>query len=262
MKVPHRKRKVRVVLFAGDRVGLAISSHMERRGATIVALVLDRARRSSPVTRTLRARYSHVPTVFADDLQNPRTVQKLAKLQPELGVCSWCRYRIRKEVLDLFPRGIVNLHNALLPFGRGKSPEAWAITEGEPYGVTLHYMNEQVNGGRIVAQMPLGVHETDTGGTLYERSLDTLEQLFKRTWPSLRDNSAASAPQDARQASHHHAEDLHPIDEIKLDSQLSGRAWLDKLRSRTFADRTYAYYMAPDGRRIYVKLLLSEGPIF
>ena len=68
-----------------------------------------------------------------------------------------------KEVLDVFPNRVLNLHPALLP----SFPGADGIKDAFDYGVkvtgvTVHFANEDFDEGPIIAQEPVIIAEDDT----------------------------------------------------------------------------------------------------
>jgi methionyl-tRNA formyltransferase len=59
----------------------------------------------------------------------------------------------KKALLDAPRYGCINSHSALLPENRGMMPVFWTMFKGSPeVGVTIHYMDELLDGGRIIAQ--------------------------------------------------------------------------------------------------------------
>lgn len=72
-------------------------------------------------------------------------------------------------LLQLYPRGIINLHPSLLPLYRGPSPIQYAILDGvERTGVTLIKLDEEVDHGPILAQASCLVDNKDAAQLTYE----------------------------------------------------------------------------------------------
>lgn len=72
--------------------------------------------------------------------------------------------------LQRFPGKIINTHPALLP----AFPGAHAVRDALAYGVkvtgaTVHIVDEGVDTGPIIAQVPVSVFPDDTEATLHER---------------------------------------------------------------------------------------------
>lgn len=72
--------------------------------------------------------------------------------------------------VDRFPNRILNIHPALLPSFPGAHPVEEALEYGvTTTGVTVHFVDEQVDHGPIVTQVPVDVLPDDTAETLHAR---------------------------------------------------------------------------------------------
>src|SRR5450830_1643742 len=105
-------------------------------------------------------------------------------VEADMGVLASYGEIIKKEVIDLFPHGILVIHPSLLPKYRGASPIPAAIAAGDSItGVTILKMDEKVDHGPIVSQFKEEILPTDTGETLrarlFERSAGVLVELMK-----------------------------------------------------------------------------------
>ncbi len=83
------------------------------------------------------------------------------------------RYIINKDVIKIFKDKCINIHNSYLPFNKGTNPNLWSILEGTPKGVTIHWVNEKVDDGDIIAQRLVDFDEKDTLMSSYYK-LDTV----------------------------------------------------------------------------------------
>lgn len=72
--------------------------------------------------------------------------------------------------LAAYPRRILNVHPSLLPKHRGARAAAQALAAGDTVtGCTVHYVDEGVDTGEIIAQREVPVHPDDTAETLQAR---------------------------------------------------------------------------------------------
>ena len=68
-------------------------------------------------------------------------------------------------------RGAINIHGALLPRYQGLLPSFWVLAKGEPEtGVTVHWMDEEIDHGAILLQRPVPIERSDTVHSLVRRS--------------------------------------------------------------------------------------------
>lgn len=81
-------------------------------------------------------------------------VDEIIGLQPDILVTYGCSI-IRDELLDYFPRRILNVHLGLSPYYRGSGTNFWPLVNGEPeyVGVTFMYMDKGIDTGEIIHQI-------------------------------------------------------------------------------------------------------------
>lgn len=73
------------------------------------------------------------------------------RLEPDLGVVVAYGHVLRREVLDLPPRGLINVHASLLPRFRGAAPIQHAILSGDrETGVCIMRMEEGLDTGPVL----------------------------------------------------------------------------------------------------------------
>lgn len=72
--------------------------------------------------------------------------------------------------VDRFPNRILNIHPSLLPAFPGARAVEHALEHGvKVSGVTVHFVDEKVDNGPIVAQVPVEVNPDDTVESLHAR---------------------------------------------------------------------------------------------
>lgn len=82
---------------------------------------------------------------------------------------------ISAPILRRYPRHIVNIHPSLLPKYRGKDAIGQAIAANEKtMGISIHYVDEGMDTGEIIAQYPFDVKDGEDRITI-EKRLHTLE---------------------------------------------------------------------------------------
>jgi len=129
----------------------------------------------------------------------------------EFIVSDRARYLIKKDVIDYLPRKIVNLHPSFLPWNRGYHPNYWAIKEGTPYGVTLHFIDEGIDTGAIIAQTRAFYSNEDTLRTTYDRLRNLMVSLFAACWLEVRLGKMAESFQNKDDGTLHYKRDFNEI---------------------------------------------------
>lgn len=118
------------------------------------------------------------------------------------------RYILKQDFVERYHHRIINLHIALLPWNRGADPNLWSFLEDTPKGVTIHYIDEGVDTGKIIAQKTVPYIDNDTLRTVYERLSMQIETLFKEFWPAIYQGNINSYRQATGGSDHRTSEKL------------------------------------------------------
>jgi len=97
-------------------------------------------------------------------------VQMLRDAGVELVVLAGFMRILKSPMLEAFPRRILNIHPSLLPKFPGLFAWKQALAAGEKTtGCTVHYVDEQIDHGDIIAQREVPILPNDTPETLHAR---------------------------------------------------------------------------------------------
>jgi len=111
-----------------------------------------------------------VPYLSTTSLSISNLKSYIINLKSPLAILASFGAIIPEEILNIFPKGIINIHPSLLPKYRGPTPVQTAILNGATTtGVTIIKLDEQVDHGPILAQRKEPILENDTAESLYER---------------------------------------------------------------------------------------------
>jgi phosphoribosylglycinamide formyltransferase-1 len=106
-------------------------------------------------------------------------VQLLRDAEVELVILAGFMRVLKRPMLEAFSRRILNIHPSLLPKFPGL--EAWkqALAAGETVtGCTVHYVDEQIDHGDIIAQREVPILASDTAETLHARIQKAERELY------------------------------------------------------------------------------------
>ncbi len=163
---------------------------LHRAGNEIVAVVTGsdkkrgRGSELSPSPVKAKALELGLPVIEADSMRDPDVEPKLRALNPDLIVV--VAFKVLPASLLKIPKvGSINLHASLLPKYRGAAPIHWAIKRGESEtGVTIFFLDEQVDTGSYLLQERVEIGSNDTTGDLYGRLMrlgaDALVEAVER----------------------------------------------------------------------------------
>ena len=90
------------------------------------------------------------------------------------------------EAMKRFPNRILNVHPSLLPAFPGVDAVGQALRAGvQVTGVTVHFVDERVDHGPIIAQEAVAVHAGDDEAVLHARIQATEHDLYPRVVKAL-----------------------------------------------------------------------------
>lgn len=106
-----------------------------------------------------------------DNVNDASFLENLRAWDVDVVISVACPQIVRSDLLEAIPKGVINIHGALLPKYRGKLPSFWVLARGEEEtGVTVHYMNEKLDDGPIIVQKTVPIRPDDTLHSLVLRS--------------------------------------------------------------------------------------------
>lgn len=130
--------------------------------------------------------------VRGDDL----FLQELARLRPDLIVVAAYGQILPMSVLEMPPRGCLNIHTSLLPRYRGAAPIQWAVLNGDSEtGITLMKIDAGLDTGPIVAQARMPIGPGDNSQTLHDRLAELGARLLLETLPGYAAGAIQPRPQ-------------------------------------------------------------------
>jgi len=150
----------------------------------------------TPTPVTIRAGELALPVLKPERVRRPESVDALRALAPDLIVLADYGQLIPRVLIDLPPRGFLNLHPSALPRWRGAAPIPATILAGDTESaVTLMVLAEEMDAGPIVAAEPLEVRPDDTAVTLEERAAAVAGHLLRRALPEWLAGELVARPQ-------------------------------------------------------------------
>jgi methionyl-tRNA formyltransferase len=119
-------------------------------------------------------------------VRRPEVVEQLRAMAPDTMVVVGYGQIIPQAILDIPPRGIVNVHASLLPKYRGAAPIQWAIARGEKItGVTTMKIDAGLDTGAMLKKWETEIGEEETAVELGARLAEAGADLLIRTLEDL-----------------------------------------------------------------------------
>ena len=179
---------------SGFRISLVVTQPDKPRG---------RGLELSPSPVKQRALELGLPVSQPEKIKNNEEFRsQLAMLEPQAIVVVGYGRIIPQWMIDLPPRGNINLHASLLPKYRGAAPIQWAIAHGETVtGVTTMRIDAGLDTGDILLQREIPLSPDDTAETLAPRMARIGADLMVETLRGLQGETIAARSQDDSKAS-------------------------------------------------------------
>ena len=132
-----------------------------------------------------------------EDINHPLWVKKITEMAPDIIFSFYYRHLVQSSILNIPPKGCLNLHGSLLPKYRGRTPINWVLVNGEKEtGVTLHCMTPRPDDGDILSQKRITISDDDTARSLHEKAATATSALLDDILPLILDGTAPRKPQD------------------------------------------------------------------
>lgn len=148
------------------------------------AFAIERAKKSGIDTFVFQAKNYASKQEFETEILN-----ELKKYEVEWIVLAGYMRLIGETLLNAYEGRIVNIHPSLLPSFPGKDAIGQAYQAGvKVTGVTVHYVDEGMDTGPIIAQHPVIVEDHDTKESLEEKIHAVEHKLYPSTLKKLFEN--------------------------------------------------------------------------
>jgi methionyl-tRNA formyltransferase len=123
-----------------------------------------------------------VNIIYSEGTNSSETIQKIKLLSPDLVILGQAGI-IKEEILKIPKIGILNAHPGILPYYRGIDCFQWAIYnhEFDKIGSTIHWVNEGIDTGNIVAKRRYYVSKNDTSLTILDKIYDEAIVILTET---------------------------------------------------------------------------------
>lgn len=192
-----------------------------------------------------------IPVFSPPSINAPKSKEQIRALNPDLLVVVYYDQILKRDVIGIPKRGCINLHMALAEEYRGCYPTTWAIINGEKRtGVTLHYIDEGVDSGDIIAQREVPVDASDTGIDLYEKCTQNAIGLFRETFPLIETGMAPRRRQVSTEQTKYYRREFPSR---KIDFGKSGADIYNHIRALTFPPFPPPYFYIGEKKMIIVE---------
>lgn len=201
-----------IVFFGNERLvsGLKktdapVLSGLLERGYNIKAVISHHSDGKSRNNRELEvaqiAETHNIPVYLPNkptDIMN-----ELSTINADMAILVAYGRIIPQRVIDLFPKGIINIHPSLLPKYRGPTPIESAILSGDTKtGVSIMQLTAGMDSGPVYGQVEVPLTGNETKFDAYEALSQAGSGLLFELLPSIINASLQPQPQDESKATY------------------------------------------------------------
>lgn len=95
---------------------------------------------------------------LSSNINSEASVKEIKSYQPDLLISILGNQIFKEPIINLAPKGCLNLHTALLPKYRGLMPTFWVLKNNEKHtGVSVFYVDKGIDSGPIVVQKKIEI---------------------------------------------------------------------------------------------------------
>lgn len=206
--------KLKVIFMGGNLLGCTCLRYLVRAKNIKVLLVVGCYQDNGSVVEpkvwnasiARVALNKNLPFIQPKSTKNLQFINEIQKLdRPDLIITVEYDKILDPLILGIPRLGGINLHFSPLPRHRGAFPVMWSLMEDQRAGISLHWINEQVNGGDLIAQQTIAIGANDTSYSLYLKLSKIGMELFKNHFPKIMRGTASRQPQSEAEATYHPA---------------------------------------------------------
>ena len=193
---------MKVIYFGTPKFAVAPLEELIKSNHEVVAVVTqpDKAvgrhsKLQAPPTKEVAIQHN-IP-VFQFDKINLQGVEELSKINADVIVTCAYGQILRKQILELTPNGVINIHGSILPKYRGASPVQCALINGETQtGITILKSSIGIDDGDTLLFKTCDITYDDTTETLLNKLSKIGAQAIVEALDLIQQNKAVFKPQN------------------------------------------------------------------
>lgn len=191
---------MRILLLGCQKIAVDVIDFITQTDHELVGVVTHDEERDRMFSNMSVAEFCFVKGIPTVRFDKKIDTYMLSQLNPDIIFSIYYRKILPKEIINLPKMGCINIHPSLLPRNRGPNPTYWNVRRGDMWaGTTLHYIDEGMDTGDIIAQTAVEVGDR-TGFELNDYMMQMGLKLFKNNFADIMAGRNKRTVQDSRKA--------------------------------------------------------------
>lgn len=206
-----KKMSKTIVFFGNERLATGVQTNaptlqaLINAGYNVAAVVSNFEPGQSRKARTLEieavAKKHNIPVLLP--VKPADIIKELKGLDAEAGVLVAYGKIVPQSIIDVFPKGIINIHPSLLPLHRGPTPIESVILDGSKRtGVSVMALAKEMDAGPVYAQSEVELAGSESKQELVDRLLEIGGSMLIEVLPEILEGSVVALPQDDSRATY------------------------------------------------------------
>jgi len=122
-------------------------------------VILGRLKKSKQVNRVFKDYNIPIKSEITN-INSTATVEAIKNQSPDILVSIGVNSLFQKPLREAAKIGCINVHTGIKPEHRGRASVFWALADGhEETGITVHYIDEQIDAGKVITTSPYKIKE-------------------------------------------------------------------------------------------------------
>ena len=137
-------------------------------------------------------------------VDDPDFIKELYQLSSDLFILAGYNKILKKEIIKIPAKGVINLHGGKLPDYRGVAPINWQIIKSEKVGgCCIIFVDEGIDTGDIIEQEFYDIGENDTAGDIVQRQLEIFPPMLLKVVYDIEKGTVNTTKQDLGEGSYY-----------------------------------------------------------
>ncbi|MEK7829288.1 MAG: methionyl-tRNA formyltransferase [Deltaproteobacteria bacterium] len=202
-------KKLRIVFMGTPEFAVPSLRALIEVGENVVAIITQpdkpkgRGKKlTTPPVREAALKYN-IPVFQPEKIKDEPFITAIRNFSPDvISVVAYGKI-LPKAILDIPPKGCINVHASILPKYRGAAPINWAIINGEKEtGITTMLLDEGMDTGDMLLTEKVEIRNDDTASSLHDRLKYIGADLLIKTIKGIKSETIRPIPQDDSQATY------------------------------------------------------------
>ena len=195
---------MRIAYFGSGEIGLECLNAIKNSAHELVFIVTQppnpagRGRKPNPTPVAHWAMSHSVPFIETSNINTQENIENISSCyNPDLIVVIAFGQKISQKLVDLPPKGAINVHASLLPKYRGAAPINMAIVNGDKVsGVSIIELAQKMDAGAVLAESQIEIAPDETAGSLHDKLAKLAPSVLLETLDKIENGTAVYTEQE------------------------------------------------------------------